>query len=77
MSAVVVKSSLTIKRRFNAPPAKVFQAWTDPEKVKRWMGPGDVKVLAIEGTARTGGASTGWRRRQTSKNTTSAVSIAK
>jgi uncharacterized protein YndB with AHSA1/START domain len=54
-TAAAVKPSLTIKRRFNAPPAKVFAAWTDPEKVKRWMGPGEVKVLATEGDARTGG----------------------
>jgi uncharacterized protein YndB with AHSA1/START domain len=53
--ATSVKPSLTIKRRFNAPPAKVFAAWTDPEKVKRWMGPGEVKVLATEGDARAGG----------------------
>ena len=50
-----VKPSLTIKRRFNAPPAKVFAAWTDPEKVKRWMGPGAVVVLSAENDARTGG----------------------
>ena len=46
--ATTVKPSLTIKRRFNAPPEKVFSAWTDPEKVKRWMGPGEVKVLRVE-----------------------------
>ncbi len=28
------KPSLTLKRRLKAPPAKVFAAWTDPEKVK-------------------------------------------
>ncbi len=55
MSAVITKPSLTIKRRFNAAPAKVFAAWTDPEKVKRWMGPGEVKVLSAEGDARKGG----------------------
>jgi uncharacterized protein YndB with AHSA1/START domain len=49
------KPSLTIKRRIKAPPAKVFAAWTDPEKVKRWMGPGDVKVLFSECDPRTGG----------------------
>ncbi len=49
------KPSLTIKRRLNAPPAKVFAAWTDPEKVKRWMGPGEVKVLAVESEPRAGG----------------------
>jgi len=55
MSTVSTKPSLTIKRRFNAPPAKVFAAWIDPEKVKRWMGPGEVKVLSAESDPRTGG----------------------
>ena len=55
MAAITTKPSLTIKRRFKATPAKVFAAWTDPEKVKRWMGPGEVKVLATEGDARIGG----------------------
>jgi uncharacterized protein YndB with AHSA1/START domain len=54
-TAAAVKPSLTIKRRFNAPPAKVFAAWIDPEKVKRWMGPGEVKVLSAESDPRTGG----------------------
>jgi len=54
-TAVSVKPSLTIKRHFNAPPAKVFSAWTDPEKVKHWMGPGEVKVLKVECDPRTGG----------------------
>jgi uncharacterized protein YndB with AHSA1/START domain len=54
-TAAAVKPSLTIKRRFNAPPQKVFSAWTDPEKVKRWMGPGEVKVLRVECDARVGG----------------------
>jgi uncharacterized protein YndB with AHSA1/START domain len=52
---VAVKPSLTIKRRFNAPPAKVFAAWTDPEKVKRWMGPGEVKAVSAECDPRQGG----------------------
>ena len=55
VTATAVKPSLTIKRRFNAPPAKVFSAWTDPEKVRRWMGPGEVKVLQVESHPRTGG----------------------
>jgi uncharacterized protein YndB with AHSA1/START domain len=55
MSTVATKPSLTFKRRFNAAPAKVFSAWTDPEKVKRWMGPGEVKVMSAESDARTGG----------------------
>ena len=49
------KPSLTIKRRFKASPAKVFAAWTDPEKVKRWMGPGEVKAVSAESDLRVGG----------------------
>jgi uncharacterized protein YndB with AHSA1/START domain len=55
MSTTATKPSLTIKRRFKAPPAKVFAAWTDPQKIKGWMGPGEVKVLSAECDARVGG----------------------
>ena len=55
MSDVIAKPSLTIKRRFNAAPEKVFAAWTDPEKVAHWMGPADVRVLHAECDARVGG----------------------
>lgn len=49
------KPSLTIKRRFKAPPAKVFAAWTDPEKIKHWMGPGEVRLVSAECDLRVGG----------------------
>jgi uncharacterized protein YndB with AHSA1/START domain len=49
------KPSLTIKRRLNAPPAKVFGAWTDPEKIKRWFGPPGVETLRAESDVRVGG----------------------
>jgi uncharacterized protein YndB with AHSA1/START domain len=49
------KPSLAIKRRLKAPPAKVFAAWCDPEKVKRWMGPGEGKALSVECDLRVGG----------------------
>jgi uncharacterized protein YndB with AHSA1/START domain len=52
---MAAKPSLTLKRRINAAPEKVFSAWIDPEKVKRWMGPGEVKVLQVESDPRTGG----------------------
>lgn len=55
MDTVVTKPSLTIKRRFNAPPQKVFAAWTDAEKVKQWMCPGDSTVLLAECDAHVGG----------------------
>jgi len=50
-----VKPSLTLKRRLKAPPAKVFAAWTDPEKIMRWMGPADFKTPQAESDARVGG----------------------
>jgi len=50
-----VKPSLTLKRRFQAPPAKVFAAWTDPEKIKRWMGPGQITTKRAEADPRVGG----------------------
>ena len=55
MATITAKPSLTIKRRFKAAPSKVFTAWTDPEKVKHWMGPGEIKVLRVESDPHTGG----------------------
>ena len=49
------KPSLTLKRRFNAPPAKVFAAWTDPEKISRWFGPGQAETVLAQADARIGG----------------------
>jgi uncharacterized protein YndB with AHSA1/START domain len=50
-----LKPSLTIKRHLKAPPAKVFAAWTDPEKIKRWMGPGGFTVPEATTDARSNG----------------------
>jgi uncharacterized protein YndB with AHSA1/START domain len=50
-----VKPSLTLKRRFKAPPAKVFAAWTDPEKIRRWFGPGAMTCTLAEFDLRVGG----------------------
>ena len=54
-TTTAVKPSLTIKRRFSAPPAKVFAAWTDPQKVMGWMGPGEIRAVSAEGDPRKGG----------------------
>jgi uncharacterized protein YndB with AHSA1/START domain len=40
----VSRPSLTLKRRLNAEPAKVYAAWTDPQKIARWFGPAAVKA---------------------------------
>ena len=36
---MLTQPSLTINRRLNAPPEKVYAAWTDPEKIVLWFGP--------------------------------------
>jgi uncharacterized protein YndB with AHSA1/START domain len=43
-AGLAARPSLTLKRRLDAPPAKVYAAWTDPEKIARWFGP--VQVVA-------------------------------
>ena len=40
----ITKPSLTLKRRLNASPAKVYAAWTSPQKIARWFGPAQVKA---------------------------------
>lgn len=47
--------SLTIKRRFNVAPAKVFAAWTDPQKMMRWLGPAGAVGCEVENDLRVGG----------------------
>lgn len=47
--------SLTMKRRLNASPAEVFQAWIDPELLVRWFGPENVKAMDAQVDPRIGG----------------------
>ena len=47
-----------ITREFDAPPAKVFRAHTDPELVAQWMGPRDHQNRIDHWDCRTGGS---WR----------------
>jgi uncharacterized protein YndB with AHSA1/START domain len=50
-----VKPSLTVKRHLKASPAKVFAAWTDPEKMKQWMGSRGMTGQLAECDPRVGG----------------------
>ncbi len=52
---VAVKPSLTLKRHLNAPPERVYAAWTDPQKLKTWFGPEHIETLRAEADARVGG----------------------
>lgn len=52
---MLAKPSLTIKRRLNAPPEKVYGAWTEPAKIMRWFGPERAQMLSAEADVRVGG----------------------
>ena len=49
------KASLEIKRFINAPPARVYAAWTDPAQLKKWWGPEGVQTRNFVVDARVGG----------------------
>jgi uncharacterized protein YndB with AHSA1/START domain len=53
--AVVQKPSLTLKRRLNAPPQKVYAAWTDPAQIVKWFGPDAGAVTRADMDVRVGG----------------------
>ncbi len=55
--ALAGRPSLAFKRRLNAPPEKVYAAWTDPQKIIQWFGRTDARPdsFAAEIDARVGG----------------------
>ena len=54
--SVTQKPSLTLKRRLNATPAKVYAAWTDPTQIVRWFGPDSGKVTHADLDVHVGGS---------------------
>jgi len=56
-TGLATQPSLTLKRRLNARPEKVYAAWTDPEKIIRWFGRSDAKPGSFQAEidARIGG----------------------
>jgi uncharacterized protein YndB with AHSA1/START domain len=46
-AGLAARPRLTLKRRLDAPPAKVYAAWTDPEKIARWFGPAQVVAGSV------------------------------
>jgi uncharacterized protein YndB with AHSA1/START domain len=52
---IAAKPSLTLKRRFNAAPEKVYAAWTQPAQIAQWFGPDAGGVQRAETDLRTGG----------------------
>src|SRR6195952_2314407 len=47
--------SLTLQRRINAKPAKIFAAWTEPSQLVKWMHPNNNDVIHAEMDVRVGG----------------------
>jgi len=50
-----VSPSLTLKRRLNAPPEKVYAAWTEPTHLTKWFGPEGGVVERAELNVQPGG----------------------
>jgi uncharacterized protein YndB with AHSA1/START domain len=49
------QTSLRMIKHIRAPRQKVFDAWTRPELLSRWMGPVPVTVQSVDLDARVGG----------------------
>lgn len=47
--------SLHMLKTIPASPERVFEAWTDPEQLKQWWGPKDVRCVSAEVELRVGG----------------------
>jgi uncharacterized protein YndB with AHSA1/START domain len=49
------KPTIVTRRTFDAPRALVFDAWTKPELMKRWLGPRALEMVLCEVDLRVGG----------------------
>lgn len=49
------KPTLTLNRRFAAPPPLVYKAWTDPAMIAMWWGPEGARTLTAEADPTPGG----------------------
>jgi uncharacterized protein YndB with AHSA1/START domain len=41
------RPSLTLNRSYPVAPEKVWRAWTDPQALKRWWGPGEDDLVSV------------------------------
>jgi len=61
MSNAEVKAAvgaLTMEREFPHPPRDVFQAWTQQDALRKWMGPGEITAPDSKMDASVGGSLT-------------------
>jgi uncharacterized protein YndB with AHSA1/START domain len=54
----IAARTLTLERIIDAPPAKVFEAWTKPELLKQWFAPKPYTTPFAELDVRAGGTNT-------------------
>ena len=52
---MATKPSLALKRRLKAPPERIFEAWTVPEKMIQWWGASDAASRTARADVRVGG----------------------
>lgn len=55
-NATTKNADFVISRVFDAPPERVWKAFTDPEHMKHWWGPKDSTVLVSKMDLRVGGS---------------------
>ena len=46
-TSLAEKPSLTLTRSYPVPPERVWRAWTDPQALKRWFGPGGEEPVSV------------------------------
>jgi uncharacterized protein YndB with AHSA1/START domain len=51
----VPNETLEVRRTFNSPRQRVFDAWTKAEEMKKWAAAGDMQVSVAETDLRVGG----------------------
>lgn len=56
MAEGLAERRLDMERHYGAPPALVFAAWTEPERMKHWWGPAGWTIPSSEADLRPGGA---------------------
>jgi uncharacterized protein YndB with AHSA1/START domain len=48
--------AIVIRRTYDVPPERVFEAWTTPELAKQFLGPNDVNAPEVSMDVRVGGS---------------------
>ena len=54
-TATAENLTLTVSRHIKAAPARVFDAWTDPEQLTRWLFAGNSRLVSAKNDLRPGG----------------------